>query len=750
MDNLSPQVEQREAFMDEEIIDLREYWRVLRVHKRRIIGLAFLFAIVSVLLVFSMKPIYKSTATLLIEPDTNNVVSIEDVYGLAGGDDEYYQTQYAILKSRVLLERVIDTLSLDLHPEFLPDEDGFKKQAKDWVMEKGVQDLMNQWLPESASAPTEIAEQQRQALYTNFAGRLTVSPIRKSHLVNISFEANDRHLAAKVVNTLAELYIKNDLDSRMQMTGTATTWLTERLADLKKNLQESEENLQAYRENENLIDVGGVVTTIAAQQLSDLGDKLVTAKQDAAVTQASLRQIQSLEDKSLESLLSLPVVLQDSLVSSLSSEQSASSRNMKSLAKRYGPKHPKMQQALAELEDTRAAIKRRVDQVVSGIEKENQVARAKQYSLSSAISTTKGEMQTINRKGFQLSVFEREVDSNRQIYELFLNRFKETSETTGLDKANARLSDPAVVTFKPIKPKKKLIVLIATFMGLFIGILLAFLLEHLDNTFKKGADLDERLGLPVLGLLPLLTLKKAKWKKKAETPIQFSLANPKSFFSESIRTVRTGVLLSGLDNPHKVIVVTSSVPGEGKSTVSMNLASSMSELNRILLIDADLRRPSVAKTYGLEEDALGLSEFIAKEADLKECIHRVGDENHKLYIMPSGLVPPNPLELLSSKLFANGLKSLSQTFDHIVIDSAPTLAVSDSLLLSSLASGVVYVVKADETPVSAAQEGIKRLRSHNAHLIGGVLNNVQEKDKGSYGKYSYYGGDYFGSYGYSD
>jgi len=737
MQNLSAPVGQRQSFMDEEVIDLRAYWRVLKLHRLKIIGLGVMFALVSILVVFSMQPIYKSSAKLLIEPNSSNVVSIEEVYGLAGGDIEYYTTQYAILKSRVLIEQVIDRLSLGEHPEFLADNDGFLQ---------GVKNSIKEMLPLSAPVSSDIEnEAKRNALFEDFLGRLDVSPIRKSHLVTISFEANDRHLASQVVNTLAELYIKNDLDSRMQMTGTATVWLTERLSDLKNNLKESEEKLQAYREREKLIDIGGVVTTVTAQQLTDLGQKLASAKQVTAVAKSSLFQIRSLKDKSTESLLSIPIVLQDVLVSSLREEESSASRSLKSFAKRYGPMHPQMKQAEAELADARLAVKRRVAQVISGVEKSYQVARANERSLAGSINSTKNEMQNINRKGYQLSVFERDVDSNRQLYDMFLNRLKETSETTGLDRAHARVSDPAVPSVSPVKPKKKLIVIIATFMGLFMGVLLAFLLEHLDSTLKKGADLEEQLGLPILGVLPLLALKKTLVGEKAVTPLSYSLENPKSFFVESIRTIRTGVLLSGLDNPHKIIVVTSSVPGEGKSTVSINLASSMSELSRVLLIDADMRRPTVAKTWGLEDGSKGLSEFIAHEEDLQNCIHRAGDTKHQLYVMPSGMVPPNPLELLSSKLFAKGLESLATKFDHIVIDSAPALAVSDSLLLSSLASGVVYVVRADETPIDAAKEGVKRLLMHDAHLIGGVLNGVQEKDKGSY-----YGGDYYGSYGYSD
>lgn len=738
MQNLSVQDAQRQTFMDEEIIDLREYWRVVKTHQSKIIGLAVLFALVSALIVFSMTPIYKSTTTLLIEPNANNVVSIEEVYGIASKDADYYATQFVILESRILIEKVIDRLGLDQHPEFLPKKgEGPVASIKTWFGEL---------LPKSEPVSTDIEnENTRAALIESFRGRLSIEPLRKSHLVNIGFEANDRHLASQVVNTLALLYIENDLDSRMQMTEMATSWLTERLAVLKENLKDSEGKQQEYRESEKLVDIDGVVTTITAQQLSDLGSKLALAKQDSAVALAALNQIRSLRDKSIESLLSLPVVLEDSLVSALSEEESAASRQLQSLAKRYGQKHPKMLQANAELTDARRAIKGRVDQVISGIEKQYQVARAKERSLMASINSTKGEMQVINRKGYQLGVLEREVESNRQIYELFLKRFKETNETSGLEKTHARISDPAVPAVIPVKPKKKLIVLIATFMGLFIGILLAFLLEHLDSTLKKGADLEEKLGIAVLGLLPFLNLQKAAPGEAALTPLKYSQQNPKSFFMESIRTIRTGVLLSGLDNPHKVIVVTSSVPGEGKSTVSMNLASSLSELNRVLLIDADMRHPTVAKVWGLKDGTKGLSEFIAQDGDLKACIHRVGDTNHQLYVMPSGLVPPNPLELLSSKLFAKGLEALATKFDHIIIDSAPALAVSDALWLSSLASGVIYVVKADETPIAAAKDGVRRLLKHDAHLIGGVLNSVRENEKAGY-----YGGDYYGSYGYSE
>ena len=278
--------------------------------------------------------------------------------------------------------------------------------------------------------------------------------------------------------------------------------------------------------------------------------------------------------------------------------------------------------------------------------------------------------------------------------------------------------------------------------GFFVGILLAFLTEHLDRTIKTLEQLEERLGVVALGLLPFLKLKTGK--QKGLTPLDYAMVHPKSAFSEAIRTLRTGVLLSSLDNPHKVILVTSSTPGEGKSTVASNLATSLGELHKVLLIDTDLRRPTIARQMGLDDNMPGLSELVSGSLKLSDCIHKMPDSN--LYVMPSGVIPPNPLELLSSNRFAEALEGLVKVFDHIVMDSAPTLAVSDALLLSTHASGVVFVVKADATPYPIAINGIKRLQQSNAHVIGTVLNQlVPQKARHAaygYGKYGYYTGGY--------
>jgi capsular exopolysaccharide synthesis family protein len=727
-------IEKIQAKLDEEVIDLREYWRVLRRHQYSILGLAFVAVLLAALVVFSMTPIYSSTSTLLIEAEKSNIVSIEEVYGVGNGNAEYFQTQYGILRSRQLAKMVIDKLKLADHPEFAEEEGGFS-----W------RDLIPVGSDDSTDE-AEAAAARMQELITDFQERLNIAPVRKSYLVNISFEANDRMLAAKVANALAEMYIESDLEARLQMTTKASGWLTKRLEGLREKLKASEEELQRYREQENLLESGGK-SELTAKHIQELNEKLVSAQQRRALTEATYKQVQELKGKSWESYLSVPAVLNDPLVGNLKQAESEAKRKVSALSKRYGPKHPKMIQMKADLAEARANVRKRVQSVISGIEKEYRVASAEQSSVSSVLESTKGEMQQINRKGYRLGILEREVEANKQLYDMFMGRYKETSETAGLESVRARITDYAVPALKPAKPKKKLIILIAGFLGLFVGVLLAFLIEHLDNTIKLAVEMEEKLGLPVLGILPHLELN----ADSGETPLKYSREHKQSFFAESVRTVRTGILLSGLDDPHKIIVVTSSVPSEGKSTIAMNLADSLSDMNKVLLLDADMRRPSVGKNFGIKAGANGLSEFVSKSAKSDECIYQINNSN--LYVMPSGVIPPNPLELLSSKTFGEALEELANTFDHIVIDSAPTLAVSDALVLSNHASGVIYVTKSDTTPIPAAQEGLKRLRKANAHLIGGVLNEVNPK-KGlkayaGYGEKGYYAGNYYGSYGYS-
>ncbi len=415
---------------------------------------------------------------------------------------------------------------------------------------------------------------------------------------------------------------------------------------------------------------------------------------------------------------------------------------MLELAERYGAKHPKMVAARRDLETVRAKLKTEIANTVISVRKQLDIARAKVDQYEVELANLKDSAQHIDRKGFKLGSLRRDVEANRQLYEMFLTRFKETDLGADLESTNASVVDSAMVPTRPIKPRKLRIILITVLLASMSGIGLAFLLEYLDNTIKNGDDLESVLGIPMLGSVPLL---KRSTLRKAAAARMF-LDRPKSEFAEAIRTARTGVILSGLDDPHHVILVTSSLPAEGKTTVTANLAMAMGHLDRVLLVDCDMRRASVGKQLGLDSSGAGLSDLMAGTQALSDCIHSI--DGSDVSILPAGTTVPNPLELLSSQRFADLLGTLRGSYDRILLDSPPAQAVSDALVLAQLADAVLFIIKADATPLPLARLALKRLAQVQAPVIGALLNQFDALKAAKYG-YGHYGKYRRYSYAYS-
>ncbi len=713
-------------------LDLREYWRVFTKHKWGIFGLTILFGIVATLIVLPKPPIYKATSTLLIEREATKFVSIQDSYGFGSGYYEYYQTQYEILRSRPIAEKVVVKLNLHV-PVKAPvnaPKAGLSFNPKSW--------LPKEWFPDPP--PPSDADRFENAV-SAIVAQVQIEPVRESQLVRISFEGYNAKMVANKANELANSYIEDNLEGRMEMAQTASGWLTERLQELKNNLLRSEQVLQNYREKEQLLNISST-DTLAARELNLVQNRLVDARKIRAEKEALFLQVRAARASNKGGLAAIPAILSHNSVSQAKTILSAAERKFSEMGKRYGPKHPSMIAANSELQSAKRALSRDINTVAKSVEREYQVAIANERSLEKNEGVAKGAMRNVNVKEFELQRLQREVDTNQQLFETFQTRFKETSAMEGgVQSANARVMQSALVPKYSIKPNKKRMVIIGLIFGLLCGFGLAFLLEYLDNTLKNADDVERKLDIPILGMLPLLTT------KIEHEPAQYFNKNAKSSFAEAVRTIRTGVLLSELDKSYKIILVTSSVPSEGKTTLAMNLALAMSQLSKVLLIDADMRRPSVAKSIGAERNRPGLSQYISDTAKISECVRRIS--NSKLHVMTAGIIPPNPLEMLSSKRFDDSIENLSKAFTHIVIDCAPALAVSDALVLAQKADAVIYVVRSDSTPYQAAQNGLKRLRRVGAPIIGSVLNRIESRQAG-YGKYGGKYGYYYGDYYYTD
>ena len=706
-------------------IDLLAYWSIINQSKWGIIALATVVCVLAIVVTFAMTPIYSGTATLLIEAEQANVVSIEEVYGIDSSQREYYQTQFEILNSRKLAERVIAELNISSHAEY----DRSVKRGFDY----------NDYIPFLPPAEPTSKEQDRQSVTNEFIENLTITPIRNTQLVNVTFESADAELAYKAANALGNAYINNHLESKLELTQKASSWLTERLTGMTADLQQAEQTLRAFQERENLIDVRGV-QTLTAKELDDQTGKLVDARKLVGAAKSQFEAAGDVNGPYKPEWASLRGVLGDTLAQNLKQQEAGAENSFDEVKKRYGPKHPQYIAAQSNLNSASTAYRARVKSIVSGFEDQYRQALADQREIESELSVSKRAIQDINRKSYELSQLQREVNTNRQLYDMFFQRFQETNQAD-FAAANARFVDQAQRSFEPVKPKKSLIVGLAGVLSVIVGVLIALLRAALDNTVRVAEQLEEKLQQSVLGVIPFMR-NLPEGSKIAQ--LYFDRAH--NSFAEAIRSLRTSVVLSGLEKPHKVVVVTSSVPGEGKTTVASNVALALGQMEKVILIDADMRRPSLAKEYGLPKGTAGLAELVAGTSEAADCIQHL--EEFGIDLIPAGAVPPNPLDLLSSKRFETLLQQLGERYDRIIIDSAPTQAVSDSLVLSTKADALIYVVKSDSTAADVARNGLQRLARVGAPIIGCVLNQFDAEAAAKYGgygqgKYGYYG------YGYS-
>lgn len=682
--------------------DLFDYWRLIKRHRNQILLLTLSMTVLAALAVFQMTPIYRGTAMVLIENIKSRVMTLNDIYSGQRDAMEAFNSQVQILRSRSVAERVIRKLNLAEHPAMA----GHSNQ--------------------------KLGEAERMELLVNrLTGALTIEPVLRSQIVHVSFDSSDRELAARVANAVVDAYIDSDLESRSDMTQKANGWLLGRIEATRKRLEESQQALQRYREQENIIDNKGVVLSGTGRQFEEVSTHLTSARMRFSEAESAYNQVKGRKGEPTEKLESVPAVLKDSTVRQMKGVEMEALAKVNEYKNRYAPAHPKMIAAEADLKSARESSARAIDAVIDGIYREYELARANVNAAASAKAQTQAEIQSITRKESQLSVLQHEVESNRQLYDNLVNRAKETETTANLQSTAGRLIDPAVPPLGPIKPQKAKIIGAATLFGLFVSVLLVLVRDYLDNTVRSEQDVEHRLQTGLLGVVPLLG------KKEGVTnPSAVFLDQPDSVFAESIRGLRTSVLLSAIDEPHRVVVVTSTLPGEGKTTIAINLAQALGQLKRVLLVDADMRRPTVAKKLGREaEGGTGLVEYLAGEAQMQDCIRTT--DNPNVFVLPAGKRLNSPLELISSQRFADTMKELKQRFDVVVVDCPPIKPVSDSLVISRFANAVLYVVKTDGAPHQLIRDAIASLRDVEAPLLGVVLNQMNMQKAHGYGSYSY-------------
>jgi polysaccharide biosynthesis transport protein len=692
-------------------------------HWKPAIGVAMLVITGMMYHTYTTVPLYRAQARIQIDEEHTTAQTDFREPSLVYTDPEpYYQTQYKILQGRDLALRAVKKLQLHKVPEF--NGSGAKPPA----LTQAIIDIKTKvvglvrgdaTVPPRRSAPPN-ENQQADA----FLGRVQVAPVRGSRLVDVYFVSADSQFAARAVNVLAEEYVNQNLEFRLQNTDKTLEWLTEEVAKQQNVVQTSERMLAEYRENKNALSLEDRQNIIVSR-LNQVNDAASRARMTRIQKEALYNQVIAASDReSLSTIASNPFVQQ------LKTRLAELQREKLRLEDRYGQKHPDVQRVNDQIANAQRQLDAEVDRSVAAIKADYQAAVAEEKQLGRDLEGQKAQATDLNRKSIDYSVLQREAESNRQVYESLLQREKEMRVVSNSRANNVRLLDRAETPGSPFTPNTRRAWIMALLFGLGLGIAAAFVIDYLDDTVKTPEDVTWRLHLNFLGLVP---------KVHGERHPLLSGPVPHDF-GEAFRALRTALVASSGTDGTRVIAVTSTQPLEGKTTTAVNIALALAIGGaRVLLIDADMRRPSLHKAMRLPNDR-GLAELLGGKAKMREVVQRCGDPN--LLVISAGHTPSNPSELLASDRMRAFVHQLATgPFDWIIIDTPPVLAVTDAVVLAPLVHGVSFVIGAEMTRWRLAERAIETLQAGHPRSIAAILNRV-DFDRNRYYYSRYYGHQY--------
>ena len=690
------------TFVNDEVA-LKEILTPLWARRWKIIFFTLLISFLVAFYISLLKPSYKATAILQIGNNKPaNTLSIDDAFNESNASKEQIQTQYELLRSRKFAERVISQLNLVQHSEF---NDGKYNNKISFFTEIGQREH----------------EPSVREIVASCLSRLNISPISGTELVKITFTSYSPKLSQKVANQVGITYLQYQDEIHSASKETTSQWLVDQLEELGKKLELSEQSLQEYREKEGIVDIQGIVGLVGGQ-LSELTSEALKAaklKDDLGVTYQEIQK----NRLDAEKLIQMQEVNSQSAFVLLKRNEEKVERKLNELSQRYGPKHPKRIAAQSELDSLSNRIQSKILAIVSSVEKDYYNAVEKVNATEQRLIEAKKDYIRLSRLQNKFSQLNREVETNKELYNNYLVRLKE-ADAMGNYKANfyVRFIDKAEIPKSPFAPKKSLAVIISFVLALAFISIIIIMRELLMDTLNSRRKLDNFNEAPILAVLP--KIKASSSDKKEDAYISDNR------FTESIRTLRTALLFNNEKTPPKVIAITSSVPNEGKSTVALHLARSFSEMEKVLLIEADMRHPTIAKNMNLNQHRPGLSNLLAKTHQINECIIR--DKNVKLDILTSGISPANPLAFLSMKRFNMLIKVFGNFYDRIIIETPPVNAVSDAVIISKLVESVLYVVHGNKTKREQISSGLRMLKQVNAPIEGVVINHSENIDTDKY------------------
>jgi succinoglycan biosynthesis transport protein ExoP len=728
-----PSFESDEA---EKVPGLVEYARVIQKRRATILTIAFIVFSLGLFATLKEKPVYRARVLVEIQKENPDIPSLQELFQLESISDTYLETQYRILKSENLARRVISDLKLDQLAEF--------NQPPHWWA-RGSQEASSQpALAAGENAPPESTIDNE--VLKKFQDRLDVEPLKRSRLVEVSFESNDRTLAAQVVNTLASTYIQQNLESRWQASQKASEWLSQQLMGMKSKLEKSEDDLQLYARDNGLLFLEtdkGTSENIVTQRLRQLQEELTKAQADRYEKQSLYLLVQQGD------FSSLPGIFNNKLMQDLTEKLAELRRERSRLSSIFNPDYPQVKEIQNQIDEAQSDLASERERASKAITNDYRAAVERENMLLQAFKDQQHDADLIAEKSVQYNILKREADTNKQLYVGLLEKLKETGVSTSMKAANIRVIDPAYPPKKPDSPRVPLNLSLAVLLGLSLGIGAAFLQEHLDNSFKTAGEIERFLQLPALASVPAVQAATngnghslyARARHMAGEKYPASIVpswnriegnGQNTALAEAFHELRTSVLLSTAKHPPKTLLVTSAKGGEGKTTVAANLAVSLAQLGeKVLLIDADLRRPSLHKFFGVPNTS-GLVNFLTGDPDWRSLLSHPAPIG--LSVLPSGPIPPNPADLLSSEYMPALIREASKEYKFIVLDSPPLLNLADSRILATLVDGVILVVGGGITPRELVHRAYASAVDAGSHVLGATINFADTRsDYYSYG-----------------
>ncbi|MEM9440907.1 MAG: polysaccharide biosynthesis tyrosine autokinase [Pseudomonadota bacterium] len=714
-------------------LDLREVWRALL--RRKLIFFATVLLITGCVYTYSKQqtPLFTSKALIQIQGPDTNILELDDVVEDLTADSATIESEIERLTSRAFMRRVVNAESLQGMAEFNPllgDRDNgslleffdITRYLSGAWLESTFGDGQSRIPPHADAA--ERATVELEGVIDEFASRYYVEQVGRSYVLAISITSEDPRLAAQIANTTAQQYMQAQVESKYEASERAIEWLGKRIEELRGEVLEAEGKIVEYRSKNNIVDTNN--GSPLSLQLTQLNTQLALSQAQRAEAEARLAQTKSLLKAG--GIQEAAKVLTSPLLAELRIQETSLVRRLSELSAEFGQNHPRMLNVQGELVTVRSKLEDEVRRVVQDLENEVAVAKAREVELQSSLQSIQSQSSTVELAHVELRNLTREAETNRQLFETFLTRFREIVEQQELQEADARIMSAADVPSKPSSPRTKLVTIIALAGSLAAGALLVFLLERWDSNYGfRSAEEIQALGLRALALVPDLSRKETNGIPAEE----YILERPNSAYAEALQRIRTNLFLMDARNPPKSVLITSSVPLEGKSTIASALArqSARSGL-KVILVDADLRRPRLHDVIGIPNQD-GLSEVLTGGANPESAIQR--DEKSGLDFLPAGFGSLSPPDLFRSSTMKILLEEMTAYYDLVMIDSPPVAAVSDSFTLSGLVDKSIYVVRWEDTPRNVALAGIRQMLESGGDVAGIVLSRVDVKKHARYG-----------------